>query len=93
MGRAITPILVPLQADTDLADLVDAHAQVLFDLGGSWLARPWGWITPNAAWLVFDPQRSERITSGLELFGNVTFWIFWQDGYEALRALDEVGRS
>jgi hypothetical protein len=25
------------------------------------------------------------------MFGNVTFWIFWRDGYEALRALDDNG--
>jgi hypothetical protein len=25
------------------------------------------------------------------MFGNVTFWIFWRDGYEALRVLDDNG--
>jgi hypothetical protein len=25
------------------------------------------------------------------MFGNVTFWIFWRDGYEALRSLDDDG--
>jgi hypothetical protein len=25
------------------------------------------------------------------MFGNVTFWIFWPDGYEALSALDDNG--
>ena len=31
------------------------------------------------------------ITSGLQLFGNVTFWLFWENGYDALRALDDNG--
>jgi hypothetical protein len=25
----------------------------------------------------------------LQLFGSVTFWLFWPNGYEALRALDD----
>ena len=25
------------------------------------------------------------------MFGSVTFWIFWQDGYEALSSLDDDG--
>ena len=29
-----------------------------------------------------------KITSGLQLFGNVTWWLFWKDGYEPLAALD-----
>ena len=38
-----------------------------------------------------DPLGEGRITSGLQLFGNVTFWAFWQNGYHALRALDDDG--
>jgi hypothetical protein len=90
MGRAITPILVPLTADAPLADLVSPTAQVCFDLDGSGLAQKWGWITPDAAWLVYD-NGTGQITSGLQMFGNVTFWIFWRDGYQALSALDDNG--
>ena len=43
------------------------------------------------AWLVFDKQSTGSITSGLQLFGNVTFWLFWRNGYDALRALDDDG--
>jgi hypothetical protein len=71
--------------------LVDAEAAVTFDLDGSGLRRQWGWITPKAAWLVYDPQSDGQITSALQMFGNVTFWIFWRDGYAALRSLDDDG--
>lgn len=89
MGRAITPILVPLVDGLQLADLVNSEAAVSFDLDGSGLPRRWGWITPKAAWLVFDASGQGQITSALQMFGSVTFWIFWQDGYEALRSLDD----
>ena len=91
MGRMVTPILIPLAKDSAFRELVDERAAVTFDLDGSGLPRQWGWITPKAAWLVFDREGSGRITSGLQLFGNVTFWIFWQDGYAALRSLDDNG--
>ncbi len=48
-------------------------------------------MTSDAAWLVNDHRATGRITSGLQLFGNVTFWAFWQNGYHALRALDDDG--
>jgi hypothetical protein len=91
MGRMVTPILVPLEPNTDFAELVDRDAQVAFDLDGSGLNRKWGWITPKAAWLVFDPKGKGQITSALQMFGNVTFWIFWRDGYSALASLDNDG--
>ena len=90
MGRAVTPVLVPLSANLPFSELVNESANVCFDLDGSGLARSWGWITPKAAWLVFDKKGGE-ITSGLQMFGNVTFWIFWPDGYAALGALDDNG--
>ncbi|PYR93293.1 MAG: hypothetical protein DMF84_09890 [Acidobacteria bacterium] len=46
----------------------------------------WTWIAPDAAWLVLDPAHSGSITSALQLFGNATFWLFWENGYHALRA-------
>ena len=89
MSRAITPILVPLDADTALPELVNPDAAVAFDLDGSGVRRPWGWITPKAAWLVYDADGRGQITSALQMFGNVSFWIFWRDGYAALSALDD----
>ena len=31
--------------------------------------------------LTFDAKESGQITSGLQMFGNVTFWIFWRERY------------
>jgi hypothetical protein len=90
MGRKITPILIPL-GDTPFEALVAPDAGVAFDLDGSGLTRHWGWITPKAAWLVFDGKQTGQITSGLQMFGSVTFWIFWRDGYQALGSLDANG--
>ena len=40
---------------------------------------------------MYDGNDNGRVTSGLQLFGNVTFWAFWNNGYEALSALDNNG--
>ncbi|MDB4516274.1 polysaccharide biosynthesis/export family protein [Crocinitomicaceae bacterium] len=90
-SRAITPLVVPLEDDAMLAELVDYDASVRFDLDASGFQRRWGWITPEATWLVWDPHGSGKVTSGLQMFGSVTFWIFWKNGYEALSALDDNG--
>ncbi len=88
-GRAITPILFPLAEGCDFGQLVNPSARVAFDLDGSGLPRRWGWITPRAAWLVYDPANRGQITSGLQLFGNATFWVCARNGYEALGHLDD----
>jgi hypothetical protein len=90
-GRSMTPILIPLAEGAALEQLVDIGARVDFDLDGSGLPRKWGWIRPSAAWLVFDPNGSGQITSGLQLIGARTFWVFWSDGYAALASLDDNG--
>ena len=91
LPRAITPIAVPLRANLSAQDLEDRSAQVSFDADGSGERKQWSWITPNAAWLVYDHDGSGRVDSALQLFGNVTFWCFWDNGYAALRALDDNG--
>ncbi len=88
LPRPVTPIAVPLKAGLSAADLEDRAAAVAFDADGTG-AKKWSWITPDAAWLVYDPKAAGKIGSGLQLFGNVTFWMFWSDGYAALRALDD----
>lgn len=45
----------------------------------------------RAAWGVWDPKRTGRIHSGTQLFGSVTFLMFWRTGYDALAALDDDG--
>jgi hypothetical protein len=62
---------------------------VRFDADGSGSQRQWSWIAPDAGWLVYDARGNGAITSALQLFGSVTFWLFWGNGYEALGALDD----
>jgi len=87
--RPITPIAIPLADNLNALDLVEDTAAVPFDADGTGIVRPWTWIRSNAAWLVHDPRRRGEIRSALQLFGNVTFWLFWPNGYAALAALDD----
>jgi hypothetical protein len=91
--RAITPIAIPLEDGLAAADIENHSSGVAFDADGSGLPKRWTWIRPNAAWLVFDRHGEGRITSGLQLFGSVTFWLFWENGYDALRSLDDDGNG
>jgi tetratricopeptide (TPR) repeat protein len=91
LPRPVTPLAIPLRTGLTARDLEDATARVAFDADGTGLGKHWTWITPQAGWLVFDPKRTARVTSGLQLFGNVSFWLFWDNGYEALSALDDNG--
>jgi tetratricopeptide (TPR) repeat protein len=86
--RAITPIAVPL--DRAWSPQTESGHRAVFDADGSGLPRSWSWISPAAAWLVYD-DRHGKIESALQLFGNVTFWMFWENGYDALWALDDNG--
>lgn len=87
--RAITPIAVPLSDGLEVADLTDLKARVPFDADGSGERGRWSWITRDAAWLVYDQKGDGQVTSALQLFGSVTFWLFWNNGYEALATLDD----
>jgi hypothetical protein len=89
LPRPVTPIAVPLRDGLAARDIEARAAAVPFDADGTGLPKKWTWVTRDAAWLVHDPKRSGKITSGLQLFGSVTFWMFWQNGYEALAALDD----
>ncbi len=89
LPRPVTPIAIPLRDGLTARDLEDRNASVPFDADGTGLSRRWTWITKEAGWLIHDPRRTGKITSGLELFGNVTFWCYWENGYEALRSLDD----
>jgi hypothetical protein len=87
--RGITPIILPLSRSKLLADLVNPSARVDFDLVGDGRQRWWTWVTPNAGILVWDPSKSGKVTSGRQLFGTSTFWLFYSDGYAALASLDD----
>jgi hypothetical protein len=86
--RAITPVAIPLTDGVPEHRITDRLARVRFDADGS-SPRDWTWITPDAGWLVYDPDGRGTITSSLQWFGDVTFWLFWSNGYEPMRALDD----
>jgi tetratricopeptide (TPR) repeat protein len=89
LPRPITPLVVPLEAGLPVGDLEDRGACVAFDADGSGLKRKWSWVTPKAGWLVYDPSGKGEVSSALQMFGSVSFWLFWDDGYQALAALDD----
>jgi hypothetical protein len=84
----VTPIVVPL-TDTSFDRLVDNGSPVAFDFAGTGDARAQGWLTSDAAWLVWDPEWRGDVRSGFDLIGARTWSVFWSDGFEALRALDD----
>ena len=84
----ISPIVIPVTATRKPSQLLQ-NIRVKFDLDGLG-KRPFApWPARQAGWLVYDVEDNHQITSGLQLFGNVTFWVFWRNGYEALSALDD----
>ena len=89
-GRMITPLAVAVESSFS-GPPVDATARVRFDADGSGFEREWTWIRRDAGWLVYDDDGTGRITSALQWFGSVTFWLFWNNGYDALAALDDNG--
>ena len=89
LPRPVTPVVVPVRAGLTAYDMVDYKARVRFDADGSGFKEEWNWFTKDAGILVFDPTGKRNITSALQWFGNVTFWMFWDNGYEALAALDD----
>ena len=71
-----------------LSQLIAAK-RVRFDLDGFGAREYSQWLAPKAAWLVFDNDKTGVIDSGIKLVGQSSFWIFWQDGYEVMRGLDD----
>ena len=88
MPRAITPVIFSFRESTPLRDLLDAKINVAFDLDG-FGGSAWSWLQPSTGILVWDPGHTGAVRSGLQLFGSVTWWMFWRDGYQALAALDD----
>jgi tetratricopeptide (TPR) repeat protein len=91
LPRPVTPIAIPLSGSLGADDIMDRSSAVLFDADGSGELKQWTWIRSNAGWLVHDPRGRSQITSALQMFGNVTFWLHWDNGYQALAALDNNG--
>lgn len=92
LPRAVTPIAVPLSGNVSGPDeLINPEARVRFDLDGTGRQLEWQWITRDAAWLVYDPRQTGKVTSAIQMFGNRSFLLFCTDGYEALDLLDDNG--
>jgi hypothetical protein len=89
--RRVTPILIPLKPRSNFSDLIDPTSKVSFDFTGQGPAQRFGWLSKDAAWLVWDPKRKGKIESGFQLFGSVTWMMFWDNGYHALGSLDDNG--
>jgi hypothetical protein len=86
----VTPIVFSLAPGARrLADVLDPERIVTFDLDGDGTAELRPWLQPTTALLVWDPLRTGTITSGRQLFGSVSWWLFFADGYQALDALDD----
>lgn len=85
----VTPIVFPADHDRSLGSLLDPASRTGFDLDGTGRNQQWPWVKPDTAILVWDPTNSGKITSGRELFGSVSWWIFFDNGYQALDALDD----
>jgi hypothetical protein len=67
----ITPVIFPIAGDAGLRDLVDESGRgVRFDLVGDGSQDRWRWVTPRAAFLVWDGGGSGRVTSGRRMFGR-----------------------
>jgi hypothetical protein len=84
----VTPMVVPL-TDRPFERLIDRGSNVAFDFAGTGDTRAQGWLRPDAAWLVWDPEWRGQVRSGFDMIGQRTWSVFWTDGFEALRALDD----
>lgn len=89
--KAITPIVLRIEGDspTSLDDLIARDKTVRFDLDADGVAERRPWVNPDTAILVWDPEHTGKITSGKQLFGNMTFFMLFSDGYRALDTLDD----
>ena len=91
MTLYVTPIFVPLTHAEGMRSFIAPAPHVTFDFTGQGLRLKGGWITKDAAWLVWDPGNKRKIVSGFRLFGSVTWLTPWDNGYLALAALDDNG--
>src|SRR5258708_26170515 len=85
----ITPIVVSFRSGATLDGLLAPGLRVKFDLDGTGREQSYPWLQSDAAFLVWDPEHTDHVTSGRQLFGTVTWWMFWENGYQALAALDD----
>ena len=92
LSHAVTPIVFSLDQPQPLSSLIAAQPKgMVFDLDGSARTgqRYSAWPRSTTGILVWDPAHTGHITSGRQLFGNATWWMFWQNGYRAMESLDD----
>lgn len=85
----ITPIIFSLQKNSSLTQLLAPQKIVDFDLDGDGVVEKRPWVKSSVGFLVWDGNGDGKITSGRELFGSVTWWLFFKDGYRAMDLLDD----
>lgn len=85
----ITPIIFSLQKNTSLSELLATKQVVSFDMDGDGIVEKRPWIKSTTGFLVWDGDGDGRISSGRELFGSVTWWLFFPNGYRAMDILDD----
>lgn len=86
----VTPIIFSTSArHSSIDNLLSPHVTTKFDLDGTGRGTTWPWVKNDTGIMVWDPKSEGKITSGRQLFGSVTWWVFFKDGYEALDALDD----
>lgn len=87
--EVITPIIFSINKESDFSNLLNLGKTVNFELNGDGKSEQWPWVKSTTGFLVWDPQNTGKITSGRQMFGSVTWWIFFENGYQALDALDD----
>ena len=85
--NAITPIVASMDSKP-LRELV-SDSSTNFDLEGSGRPQAWTWVCGDAGILIWDPGLSGKVTSGQQLFGSATWNVRFENGYQALDALDD----
>jgi hypothetical protein len=85
----VTPIIFSFEKCSSLSDLLAPGLRVRFNLDGYGDVELWPWVKPTTGIMVWDPDRKGLISSGRQLFGSVSWWLFFEDGYHALDALDD----
>ncbi len=86
---AVTPIVFNLEERSSLVDLLAPATTVSFDLDGDGRAEKRPWVKPTTGFLVWDSARSGKVTSGRQMFGSATWWMFFKNGYRAMDVLDD----
>lgn len=88
-SQFVTPIVVPLHGEATLAALLDPTRLAWFDLVGEGRLRRWPWVREGTGILVWDPRRTGRVADAKQLFGSLTWYVPFEDGYQPLSWLDD----